>query len=131
MTLRFCRQKFLGWAASRLDPRLVPHYRHARADARYAGSGFSGCWNNWRRCGLSKTVKRFCLPGGKCWQNVATDAVNLLREHFPNGGFPEAEGGLSYWIELPGMLATQLAARAETTGIIMGTGTRFGLIRRV
>lgn len=28
-------------------------------------------------------------------------------------------------IELPGMLATQLAARAETTGIIKGNGTRF------
>lgn len=51
----------------------------------------------------------------------------LLREHFPDWTFHEAEGGLSYWIELPGMLATQLAARAETIGINMGTGTRFGL----
>ncbi len=37
------------------------------------------------------------------------------------------KAGFSYWIELPGMLATQLAARAETIGINMGTGTRFGL----
>lgn len=51
----------------------------------------------------------------------------LLREHFPEWTFHEAEGGLSYWIELPGMLATQLAARAEILGINLGTGTRFGL----
>ncbi|MDM7087734.1 PLP-dependent aminotransferase family protein, partial [Enterobacter asburiae] len=40
----------------------------------------------------------------------------LLRELFPEWKFHEAEGGLSYWIELPGMLATQLAARAEIIG---------------
>ncbi|RAU35875.1 PLP-dependent aminotransferase family protein [Enterobacter sp. ECC-175] len=51
----------------------------------------------------------------------------LLREHFPDWTFDEAEGGLSYWIALPGMQATQLAARAETIGINLGTGTRFGL----
>ncbi len=51
----------------------------------------------------------------------------MLREHFPEWRFHEAEGGLSYWIELPGPLATQLAARAESIGITMGTGTRFGL----
>jgi DNA-binding transcriptional MocR family regulator len=51
----------------------------------------------------------------------------LLREHFPEWTFHDAEGGLSYWVELPGMLATQLAARAETLGINLGTGTRFGL----
>lgn len=51
----------------------------------------------------------------------------LLREHFPQWTFNEAEGGLSYWVELPGMLATQLAARAEALGINLGTGTRFGL----
>lgn len=51
----------------------------------------------------------------------------MLREHFPEWRFHKAEGGLSYWIELPGPLATQLAARAESIGITMGTGTRFGL----
>ncbi|MGM8754832.1 PLP-dependent aminotransferase family protein [Enterobacter chuandaensis] len=52
---------------------------------------------------------------------------DLLREHFPEWKFHEAEGGLSYWIELPGMMGTQLAARAEIIGINLGTGTRFGL----
>lgn len=51
----------------------------------------------------------------------------LLREHFPHWTFQQAEGGLSYWIALPDMQATQLAARAETLGINLGTGTRFGL----
>lgn len=51
----------------------------------------------------------------------------LMREHFPEWRFNEPEGGLSYWVELPGMVATQLGARAETLGIHLGTGTRFGL----
>lgn len=51
----------------------------------------------------------------------------LMREHFPEWRFHEPEGGLSYWVELPGMVATQLGARAETLGIHLGTGTRFGL----
>ncbi|KJG04387.1 hypothetical protein UA70_21105 [Raoultella planticola] len=36
-------------------------------------------------------------------------------------------GGLSFWVELPGMLATIFSARAESLGIHIGTGTRFGL----
>ncbi len=51
----------------------------------------------------------------------------LMREHFPEWRFCEPEGGLSYWVELPGMVATQLAARAEALGIHLGTGTRFGV----
>jgi DNA-binding transcriptional MocR family regulator len=51
----------------------------------------------------------------------------LLREHFPEWGFQMPEGGLSYWVELPDMLATQLATRAEAAGIHLGPGTRFGL----
>lgn len=51
----------------------------------------------------------------------------LMREHFPDWRFQEPEGGLSYWVELPRMVATQLGARAETLGIHLGTGTRFGL----
>ncbi|PDO87816.1 PLP-dependent aminotransferase family protein [Kosakonia sacchari] len=51
----------------------------------------------------------------------------LLREHFPDWRFSLPEGGLSFWIELPDMLATQFAARAETIGIHLGAGPRFGL----
>lgn len=51
----------------------------------------------------------------------------LMREHFPQWRFTRPEGGLSFWVELPDMLATQFAARAETAGIHLGAGTRFGL----
>ncbi len=51
----------------------------------------------------------------------------LMREHFPEWRFEVPQGGLSYWIALPGMLSTQFAARAETIGIHLGAGTRFGL----
>ncbi|MBQ4756112.1 PLP-dependent aminotransferase family protein, partial [Escherichia coli] len=33
----------------------------------------------------------------------------------------------SFWVELPDMLATLFSARAESQGIHIGTGTRFGL----
>ncbi|HHG8774467.1 TPA: PLP-dependent aminotransferase family protein [Raoultella planticola] len=51
----------------------------------------------------------------------------LMTEYFPHWRFTTPEGGLSFWVELPGMLATLFSARAESRGIHIGTGTRFGL----
>lgn len=51
----------------------------------------------------------------------------LMAEYFPHWRFTPPEGGLSFWVELPGMLATLFSARAESRGIHIGTGTRFGL----
>ncbi|MFP2238317.1 PLP-dependent aminotransferase family protein [Pseudescherichia vulneris] len=51
----------------------------------------------------------------------------LMHEYFPQWRYAQPEGGLSFWVELPGMLATLFAARAESVGIHLGTGTRFGL----
>ena len=51
----------------------------------------------------------------------------LMQEHFSDWRFQQPQGGLSFWVELPDMLATQLAARADSVGIHLGTGTRFGL----
>ena len=51
----------------------------------------------------------------------------LMAEYFPEWRYVVPEGGLSFWVELPDMLATRFAARAESAGIHIGTGTRFGL----
>lgn len=51
----------------------------------------------------------------------------LMREHFPEWRYQQPEGGLSFWVELPDTLATLFATRAESVGIQLGTGTRFGL----
>lgn len=51
----------------------------------------------------------------------------LMAEYFPRWRFSPPEGGLSFWVELPDMLATLFSARAESQGIHIGTGTRFGL----
>ncbi|EMM0379033.1 PLP-dependent aminotransferase family protein [Pluralibacter gergoviae] len=51
----------------------------------------------------------------------------LMAEYFPEWRYVVPEGGLSFWVELPDMLATRFAARAESAGIHLGTGTRFGL----
>ncbi|MBZ7424036.1 PLP-dependent aminotransferase family protein [Klebsiella michiganensis] len=51
----------------------------------------------------------------------------LTAEYFPHWRFTPPEGGLSFWVELPGMLATLFSVRAESRGIHIGTGTRFGL----
>jgi len=51
----------------------------------------------------------------------------LMQTHFPDWHFQIPQGGLSFWVELPDMLATRFAARAEACGIHLGTGTRFGL----
>ena len=51
----------------------------------------------------------------------------LMQQFFPEWHFVTPEGGLSFWVDLPDRLATRFAARAETVGIHLGTGTRFGL----
>lgn len=51
----------------------------------------------------------------------------LMRTHFPEWTFSQPAGGLSFWVELPDTLATQFATHAESAGIQLGTGTRFGL----
>lgn len=51
----------------------------------------------------------------------------LMHEYFPQWHYVQPEGGLSFWVELPNMMATQFAARAESVGIHLGVGTRFGL----
>ena len=51
----------------------------------------------------------------------------LMAEYFPHWRFTPPEGGLSFCVELPGMLATLFSVRAESRGIHIGTGTRFGL----
>ena len=51
----------------------------------------------------------------------------LMGEYFPEWRYVTPEGGLSFWVELPGMLSTLFAAKAEGVGIHLGTGTRFGL----
>lgn len=51
----------------------------------------------------------------------------LMHEYFPQWKFVLPEGGLSFWVELPEMMATRFAARAEASAIHLGVGTRFGL----
>ena len=53
--------------------------------------------------------------------------ADLMREYFPQWRFVLPEGGLSFWVELPEMMATRFAARAEGYGIHLGVGTRFSL----
>lgn len=68
------------------------------------------------------------LPARREMLKVRRDrCAALLREHYPEWRFALPEGGLSFWVELPDMLATQFAARAETVGIHLGAGPRFGL----
>ncbi|WP_039056204.1 PLP-dependent aminotransferase family protein [Enterobacter sp. Bisph1] len=68
------------------------------------------------------------LPARRAMLKARRDrCASLLREHFPAWRFTLPEGGLSFWVELPDMLATQFAARAETVGIHLGAGPRFGL----
>jgi len=50
-----------------------------------------------------------------------------LRELFPDWKTCQPEGGLSWWIELPKAQATVFAAHAESAGIRIGAGPRFGV----
>lgn len=50
-----------------------------------------------------------------------------MRELFPDWQTSQPEGGLSWWVELPRALATVFAAAAESLGIRIGAGPRFGV----
>ncbi|ELS1884126.1 PLP-dependent aminotransferase family protein [Raoultella ornithinolytica] len=71
---------------------------------------------------------RTWLPARRAMLAARRDMCGaLMTEYFPRWRFTSPEGGLSFWVELPGMLATIFSARAESLGIHIGTGTRFGL----
>lgn len=68
------------------------------------------------------------LPGRRHQlKNRRNMCAELMQEYFPQWKFVLPEGGLSFWVELPEMMATRFAARAEGCGIHLGVGTRFSL----
>ncbi|WP_447315263.1 MocR-like transcription factor YczR [Klebsiella michiganensis] len=78
-------------------------------------------------CWLLENENRL-LPSRRVMLATRRDMCGaLMAEYFPHWHFTPPEGGLSFWVELPGMLATLFSVRAESRGIHIGTGTRFGL----
>lgn len=78
-------------------------------------------------CWLLENENRL-LPSRRAMLATRRDMCGaLMAEYFPHWHFTPPEGGLSFWVELPGMLATLFSVRAESRGIHIGTGTRFGL----
>ncbi|NIY48430.1 PLP-dependent aminotransferase family protein [Cedecea colo] len=76
---------------------------------------------------LFNTADNF-LPQRRKMLREQRDACSAtLRELFPDWQITTVpEGGLSLWIELPKPLATLFAASAESIGIRIGAGPRFG-----
>ena len=54
------------------------------------------------------------------------DALALLAEHFPQWTVNRPAGGLFLWCQLPAPIATALAATAESEGVRIAPGPRFG-----
>ncbi|HCB0509421.1 TPA: GntR family transcriptional regulator [Klebsiella pneumoniae] len=79
----------------------------------------------WRQ--LAEALRLLILDGRLTLQTRLPGERELAAEYFPRWRFSPPEGGLSFWVELPDMLATLFSARAESQGIHIGTGTRFGL----
>lgn len=119
-------KKFLGRPASGLDSRPGAHYRNPGANPRYPRSR-SPLLEQLATLWLIENGDTFLPARRQMLREHRDRCATLLREHFPQWRFQMPEGGLSYWVELPDMLATQLATRAEAAGIHLGTGTRFGL----
>ena len=55
------------------------------------------------------------------------ESFTAVRTLFPDWKTHQPEGGLSWWIELPKAQATVFAAHAESAGIRIGAGPRFGV----
>ena len=76
---------------------------------------------------LVENREQFLIGRRSLLQQRRDHCARLMNHYFPDWSFLVPEGGLSFWVELPGMLATRFASRASDAGIILGTGTRFGL----
>ncbi len=117
--------KFLG-ITYRLDPRFLTHHRLVSS-----GPGFTRPGTpllEQLACSWLFENDRAWLPARRAMLAARRDMCGaLMTEYFPHWRFTSPEGGLSFWVELPGMLATLFSARAESIGIHIGTGTRFGL----
>ncbi len=67
------------------------------------------------------------LPERRAILRQRRDACGeAIKELFPDWRITQAEGGLSWWVELPKPLASAFAAGAEAIGIRIGAGPRFG-----
>ena len=55
------------------------------------------------------------------------DCAAALAQLFPAWRTVVPAGGLSFWVEMPDPLATLFAASAQSAGIHLGAGTRFGV----
>lgn len=76
---------------------------------------------------LFNTADNFLPQRRKILQQQRDSCSSMVRELFPDWRITGApEGGLSLWIELPKPLATIFAASAESIGIRIGAGPRFG-----
>lgn len=76
---------------------------------------------------LFNTADNFLPQRRKMLREQRDSCSAAVRELFPDWRITAApEGGLSLWIELPKPLATVFAASAESIGIRIGAGPRFG-----
>lgn len=68
------------------------------------------------------------LPARRAMLRQRRDAsFTAVSELFPDWKTSQPEGGLSWWIELPKAQATVFATHAESAGIRIGAGPRFGV----
>lgn len=68
------------------------------------------------------------LPARRAHLRQQRDAAGeIIQRIFPEWRLSTPRGGLSWWAELPQPVSTMLAANAETLGIRLGAGPRFGI----
>jgi len=111
----------LGWI--RASARTIAHLAQTRDSLELGSPLLEQLATQW----LMANESDF-LPARRAMLQARRDRCGeLMADLFPAWHFQPPEGGLSYWVELPDRLATAFAARAETEGIHLGAGTRFGL----
>jgi len=68
------------------------------------------------------------MPARRQMLRARRDASQqMISSLFPDWHAPVPEGGLSWWIALPAARATLFATHAESAGIRLGSGPRFGV----
>ncbi len=76
------------------------------------------CWSNLACSWLLENAATLLPPRRDMLKARRDMCETLMAEYFPRWRFSPPEGGLSFWVELPDMLATLFSARAESRGSI-------------
>jgi DNA-binding transcriptional MocR family regulator len=116
----FCGGLRIGWL--RAPARIV----HELAAARAAMDLASPMLDQLAAAAVLRGDQDYVEGHRRAWREQRAVLMQAVGETFPGWTYRVPEGGLSLWMRMDGEDATTLAQRAQTHGVLVHAGPRFG-----